>query len=238
MAGLGSRFSKAGYATPKPFIRFGGKPMISHVIENLYIPDARYILIAQNAHMEQEPDTVKEILANYPSCFIGIDGTTEGAACTVLFARRLIDSETPVVIANSDQLVEIDFKDYVEDATRRKLDGSIMTFAEPGRDPKWSYAAINEHGYVTDVKEKVAVSDYATVGIYHFGSGAHYVDAALQMILENNRSNNEFYVCPVYSYSIAEGKKIGIYNIDSAKMHGLGTPDDLQAYLKRYQIAA
>lgn len=51
------------------------------------------------------------------------------------------------------------------------------------------------------------------------------------MIIENDRVNNEFYTCPVYNYAIKSGAKIGIYNIDFSKMHGIGTPEDLEKYI-------
>ncbi len=54
MAGLGSRFAKAGYEKPKPFINVGGKPMIARVLENLAYPNARYILIARKEHIEKK----------------------------------------------------------------------------------------------------------------------------------------------------------------------------------------
>ena len=53
------------------------------------------------------------------------------------------------------------------------------------------------------------------------------------MIIENERVNGEFYTCPTYNYAISRGAKIGIYNIDIEKMHGIGTPDDLNEYLNK-----
>src|ERR1700712_4646480 len=105
MAGLGSRFAKEGYEKPKPFIDVDGKPMISRVIENLYYPDAHYTLIGRKEHLEQEKELVSEIQSTYKASFISIDKLTEGTACTVLYAREIINNEFPLLIANSDQLV-------------------------------------------------------------------------------------------------------------------------------------
>ena len=82
-----------------------------------------------------------------------------------------------------------------------------------------------------EVKEKVVISKYATVGIYFFSKGNLFVNAAIDMIIENDRVNNEFYTAPTYNYAIKEGAKIGIYNIEFEQMHGIGTPDDLKKYL-------
>jgi len=238
MAGLGSRFVNAGYKNPKPFIVFNGKPMICHVMENLPLKGARYLLIAQQEHLKQEAEIVAKIEADYPAKFIPINGLTEGAACTVLHAVEEINNDLPLLTANSDQLVDVDLQLMVDDAQRRNLSGSILTFSEPGRDPKWSYVRLDQNDLVVETAEKVPLSDYATVGIYYFASGQDFVNAATRMLVEQNRSNKEYYVCPVYNYLIRSGKRVGYYNIDQSVMHGLGTPEDLEAYLKEHECSA
>ena len=232
MAGQGSRFVNAGYTKPKPFIDVNGLPMIEHVIKNLSIPNARYILIARNNHISAEPLIVNNLQKNYNVTFISIDKLTEGTACTVLFARSLINNNIPMLIANSDQIINCDINDFINDANNRKLDGSILCFEEPNKDPKWSYAKLDNNNFVEQVKEKEPISINATVGIYYFKQGVYFTDNAIDMIINNDRVNNEFYTCPVYNYLINSGYKIGVFNIDKIKMHGIGTPEDLNAYLK------
>ncbi len=232
MAGEGSRFVAAGYDKPKPFIDVAGKPMIARVLENLDCPEARYILIARKIHLEREPGLVQMIENQYKAIFVPIEKLTEGTACTILHARKYINNETPLLIANSDQIVDIDIIDYINDCFDKKFDGSILTFIDKHRDIKWSYARVDENGIVKEVKEKVAISDYATVGIYLYKKGSDFVDAAIDMIANNDRVKNEFYTCPTYNYLIQENKKIGIYNILFEQMHGLGAPEDLGTYLK------
>ena len=55
------------------------------------------------------------------------------------------------------------------------------------------------------------------------------------MIDKNIRVNNEFYVCPVYNEAIGNGLQIYNYMIESKDMWGLGTPEDLEYYLKNYK---
>ena len=233
MAGEGSRFKKAGYEKPKPFIDVAGKPMIVRVLENLKYPDARYILIARKEHMDKEKELVKKIEKDFNVIFIPIDKLTEGTACTVLYARKYINNDEPLLIANSDQIVDINIADFIDDCFKRKLDGSILTFIDKYKDPKWSFAKIDENDLVAEVKEKVVISEYATVGIYLFSKGKYFVDAAIDMIINNDRVNNEFYTCPTYNYAIKEDLKMGIYNMDFEQMHGIGTPKDLDSYLKK-----
>jgi len=233
MAGQGSRFSKAGYEKPKPFIDVDGKPMIVRVLENLAYPDARYILIARKEHMEKEAELVKQIEKEFNAIFIPIDKLTEGTACTVLYARKYINNDEPLLIANSDQIVDMSIADFIDDCSNRKLDGSILTFIDEYKDPKWSFAKLDENNFVTEVKEKVVISEFATVGIYLYSKGKEFVDASIDMIIENDRVNNEFYTCPTYNYAIKDGSRIGIYNIEFEQMHGIGTPEDLNLYLNR-----
>jgi NDP-sugar pyrophosphorylase family protein len=233
MAGLGSRFTKAGFKKPKPFIDVGGKPMILRVLENLSYPDAHFILIAKREHMASEVDLINDIKKRFHATFIPIDRVTEGTACTVLYAHKLINNNEPLLIANSDQVVDLSLAVFIEDCLNRNLDGSILTFEDIDRNPKWSFAKINSEGLVEYVREKSAVSQYATVGIYLFRNGSLFVDAAIQMLLAQDKVNEEYYTCPTYNYLINDSKRIGIYNIDSRLMHGLGTPEDLKAFLDR-----
>jgi NDP-sugar pyrophosphorylase family protein len=232
MAGLGSRFASAGYEKPKPFIDVLGMPMIERVIVNLDMKEARFILIARKEHLEKEINTVNYLKKRYKNIeIIGIDKLTEGTVCTILFAKKHIDNDFPLLIANSDQIVEMEISDFINQCLNNKFDGSILTFEDTERNPKWSFAKVNNNGFVIEVKEKIPISTSATVGIYLFSRGADFVNAAIQMIIENDRVNNEFYTCPVYNYMIREDKRINIFPIPLTSMNGIGTPEDLEKYI-------
>lgn len=237
MAGRGSRFADAGYALPKPLIDVMGKTMIEQVMDNLRVPGARYVLLAQREHLEREPKAFAELAARGDVRLLPVDGVTEGAACTVLLARRELDPDAPLLIANCDQIIDFDCTEFVRDADARNLDGSILCFRDPALDPKWSFALTDRLGHVVQVAEKKPISDLATVGLYYFRRAGDFVDAALDMIVKNDRSNNEFYVCPVYNYAIANGLTVGVQKIPMQAMHGIGTPADLDAYLAAMKTA-
>lgn len=231
MAGAGSRFAKAGYTDPKPLIPVMDTPMIQLVIENLRPQTPhRFIFICQQAHIDAYG--LKSKLTTWaPGCeIIGINGVTEGAACTVLKAKHLIDSDDELMIANSDQYVDVNIDDYLANMEGRGLDGLIMTMTAD--DPKWSFVGMDRDNLVSMVVEKVVISDEATVGIYNFRHGKTFVRAAEQMIARNLRVNGEFYVAPTYNEQIEQGARVGIYNIGSEAngMYGLGIPDDLDLF--------
>lgn len=227
MAGAGSRFQQAGYTFPKPLIDVNGKPMIQVVVDNLNI-DATFVFVVQKEHREKyNLDTLLNLIT--PGCkIVEVSSLTEGAACTTLLAKEFIDNDDPLVMANSDQFVEWDSNEFMYKMIEQKVDGGILTFK--ATHPKWSFAKIDESGYVTEVAEKNPISDIATVGVYYWAKGSDYIKYAEKMIEKNIRVNNEFYVCPVFNEAIQDGKKIKTYNIE--KMWGIGTPEDLKYYLE------
>ena len=230
MAGAGSRFEQAGYTFPKPLIEVNGKPMIQVVVENLNI-DAKHIFIVQKSHYEKyNLKYLLNLITNNNCEIVQVDGITEGAACTTLLAKELIDNDEPLVMANSDQFLEWDSNEFMYSMVADDVDGGIVSFE--ATHPKWSFAKLGEDGFVTEVAEKKPISNIATVGVYYWRKGSDYVKYAEQMIEKDIRTNNEFYVCPVYNESIEDEKKIKIFPIE--KMWGLGTPEDLERYINDF----
>lgn len=230
MAGAGSRFEKAGYTFPKPLIEVRGKPMIQVVTDSLNI-EANYIYIVQKSHREKyNLDTLLNLIS--PNCkIVEVNDLTEGAACTTLLAKMFIDNDQPLIIANSDQYLDWNSSEFMYKMQEQDVDAGILTFEST--HPKWSYAKVDEVGYVTEVAEKNPISNIATVGVYYWKHGKEYVKYAEQMIDKNIRVNNEFYVCPVFNEAIMDNKKIKTFNIDT--MWGIGTPEDLDYFLKNHK---
>ena len=227
MAGAGSRFTDAGYTFPKPLIEVRGKSMIQVVVDNIGL-EANYHFVVLKEHREKyNLDTMLNLIAE--NCkVIEVDGLTEGAACTALLAKKFINNNQPLFFANSDQWVDWDPVEFMYKMQETKSDGGIVTFE--ANHPKWSFAKTNNDGIVTEVAEKKPISTNATVGYYYWKHGSDFVKYAEEMIRKNIRVNNEFYVCPVYNQAIEDGK---IIRISRAKaMWGLGTPEDLDYYVK------
>ncbi len=230
MAGLGSRFVNAGYIFPKPLIEVFDKPMIQLVVENLNI-NAKYVYIVQKEHYDKY--NLKYLLNLItPNCEIVITDTlTEGAACTTLLAKEFIDNDKHLIISNSDQYVEWDSNAFMYSMIHKDIDAGCVTFE--ATHPKWSFARLDENGFIIEVAEKKPISNLATAGIYYWKNGSDYVKYAEQMINNNIRTNGEFYVCLVFNEAIKDNFKIRNFKI--SKMWGLGTPEDLNNYLSNFK---
>lgn len=232
MAGRGKRFADAGFTTPKPLIPIHGRPMTEVVLANLRPSRPhRFIFLILREHAESFG--FDRHLRNWAgNCEIRfVDQVTEGAACTVLLARALIDNDAPLMIANCDQWVDIDVDDYLAAGDADDVDGVIMTMWAD--HPKWSYVRFDEAGRISGVVEKQVVSNEATVGVYNFRHGKDFIRAADRMIARDLRVNGEFYVAPAYNQLLAEGQRLRIHNVgrEYAGMYGLGTPSDLEEFI-------
>jgi HAD superfamily hydrolase (TIGR01509 family) len=233
MSGAGSRFANAGYTFPKPLIEVRGKPMIQVVLENLNVEAGRYVFIVQKEHALKYDleNFLKRIIPHGSEMvMVQLDGLTEGAACSVLKAEEWF-GDGPVLMANSDQFVDWNSNECMYAWSADAIDGGILIFKS--NHPKWSYARLGEGGFVAEVAEKKVISDNATVGIYFWKRGSDFVRYAQQMIRKDIRVNNEFYVAPVFNEAISDGKKIRVK--EAAHMWGIGTPEDLDYFLKTYE---
>lgn len=228
MAGAGSRFEKAGYSFPKPLIEVEGKPMIQQVVENLDMPDANFIFICQKEHYDRY--ALKYLLNLIaPRCEIYlVDELTEGAAVTTLLAKDSINNNEPLLISNCDQILEwgIHPKQIIDSNMQV---GYIYVFE--ATHPKWSFVRTDHYGKILEVAEKKPISRQANCGVFVWPSGAQYVKYAEQMIEKNIRVNGEFYVAPVFNEAIADNMVFQTQTV--RKMWGIGTPEDLETYLKR-----
>jgi beta-phosphoglucomutase-like phosphatase (HAD superfamily)/dTDP-glucose pyrophosphorylase len=228
MAGEGSRFKNVGYKDIKPMIKINNKTMIQIVIENIGI-EAEYIFIVRRE--DEDLYGITELISKYvkQSKVVIQDEKLPGAAASSLLAKELIDNDDHLVIANIDQYIDDDINLIINNFILKGVDGGILTFENS--DPKWSYVKNNDFGTIDAVAEKNVISNEATCGIYFWNKGSDYVKYSNKMIEKNIKTNNEFYICPVYNEAIGDQKLIISHRVKA--MHGMGTPDDLEALLQK-----
>lgn len=224
MAGNGSRFAEQGYKDPKPMIDVRGKPMFVRTIESIGLEFDEYIFIVRREHNLRD-----SVLEHYPNAHIvELDALTEGAACSVATAAPYMDADDSFCVCNCDQFFEWDSSQFEQHRTN---DGVILLFEDLERNPKWSFAAYEPTSqHIFKVAEKDPISSYATAGLYYWRKWDMYTQSLNMMMEANDRTNGEYYLCPVYNHTLRlQNKKISGIIID--KMHGVGIPEDLDAWL-------
>lgn len=233
LAGLGSRFSKVGYKNPKPFIDVNGKPMIAQVLENLnFNLYSKIVLVIRSEFDKEFKSQLRKITEDYNCEIVSVPKLTDGPAVTVLEGLKYVNLNDPLVVANTDQIVDEGVQPLINSIQDSSCQGNILCFRDVTKNPKWSFVKLDKQKRIIETREKVPISDLATVGIYGFSKALFCKDSIEEMIYNNELVNNEYYVCPAYNYMIRKNLVVLPTIIKDISMHGIGTPNDLENYLK------
>jgi len=232
MAGLGSRFTQAGYKTPKPLLPIGKYRMFEVVIANFASNGLKEISIVAPESFELEDVCV--VIAKKLGIKVHLTElkeVTDGPATTVGIGLKCFENSLPVVVANSDQFLDFKIEAWLSSASAEKHPGSILVMEDD--DPKWSYVSLNAEGLVEEVREKEVISNFATCGVYYFadaGDLSALIDFQRQV---GNTVNGEFYVAPIFDIMAKRGDAVGVFNLGpvASVMFGLGVPSDYESFL-------
>lgn len=231
MAGLGSRFRKAGYDVPKYMIEAKGKTLFEWSMDSLLdynVYANKYIFIVRSEDSAQ--DFIKEKCKTYGIenvDIVELDHMTDGQATTAMFGIPYCQSEDAVLIYNIDTYVE----PYELKYSNLNGDGHIPCFHADG--DHWSFVKLNETGNAVEVREKVRISNNCTLGAYYFSSAKLYEDLYNEYYSDDSHlEKNEKYIAPLYNYMIEKGMLVTISIVNVEKVHVLGTPEELETFLK------
>jgi dTDP-glucose pyrophosphorylase len=226
MAGKGKRFKAAGYVEPKPLIPIAGRLMIEWSLESLAGTgiDPNFIFVA----LQEDLDRGLRDTLGSKGKIVAVPEVTEGAVNTTLLASHLIDAEYPLVVANCDQFLEWNFREFLESSSG--YDCSVVVFESD--NPHHSFIeAIGPD--VIRVKEKEVISTLAIGGIYFYRKASDYFLGASELLRNNDRTNGEFYITPIFNHLIKKGKKVTYFVIDNERKHMLGTPEEVRVFLEK-----
>lgn len=210
------------------------KTIMQHVYESLnQIKEADFIVILRhkdiiNYHLD---DMIKLMVPGVK--IVVANGDTAGAACSCLLAIDEICESEPLIISGSDQLLQINLQDVIDDFQNRNLDGGAITFDDI--HPRWSYLRLDDAGYVIEAAEKRPISRHATTGFYYYKKGGDFIIAVQNMIKKGAYVNGQYYVCPAFNEMVLAGKKIGTYEISKEDYFSLAQQkgvDDYERYLR------
>lgn len=234
MAGEGSRFKKEGWTTPKPLITIDGQPLFKHAINSVFIAgiDMKYSFIVRQEHMLDchIDEGIKSFL---PAANIfSVKKTTRGAVETCLMAESVIADDDAVIVLDCDlefrsvRFIEI-IKDILSLPAEKATGGALVSFES--NDPRYSYAALDDDGYVTRTAEKEVISSHALCGAYFFSTGKCFKHIAHQLLDETEFRKPEYYVSLLFNYLLANGEKVYLAPLN--EYYSYGTPEEIRRYL-------
>lgn len=235
MAGRGQRFVDAGYKVPKQFIHVGSEQLLDISLNCFDLTECNLIFVVRDDQISNyNVDQILKYKYGNDITIVTTDGLTEGSTCSCLLAGDHIDNDIPLFIHTLD----IEFGPKISPAvlTDTDSDGVLLTFKS--NSANYSYVEMDDNGQVTKTAEKKVISDKACVGIYYFRTGALFCSNARDMIAKDMRTNNEFYITPLYNLLVEKGLKIT--TLDVEKMHIFGTPKEYEFYknnvVKRFGV--
>jgi dTDP-glucose pyrophosphorylase len=218
MAGKSSRFFDQGYHEPKFKLIANDKSIFEWSmlsLRNLFC--YKFIFISQKQHDVMSFINEKcESLSIKNFTILEIDFFTKGQAETVSLAREFIKGETPILIYNIDTYVS---PECILDNDFHNLDGLVYTV--PALGDQWSFFSVDKNGRILDAKEKVRISNHASIGLYYFSNWDMFADAYESSLGDENI---ERYISNLYKF--LKSKDIYIKEIELESFFPLGTPED------------
>lgn len=229
MAGLGTRFVQAGYDVPKFMIMAKEKTLFEWSLESLndFKDKSKYLFIVRkedNAEKFIKEKCKKMDIKKYE--IITIDYLTSGQAETAKIAIDQLNPNDEIMVYNVDTHID---PNYFKKSDI-KGEGYIPCFDAPGNH--WSFVKVDSNDKAIEVKEKVKISDNASVGAYYFKSASEY-----KRIYETyykgkeNLEKGERYIAPMYNQLIKENKDVRIIKIPYDAVKCMGTPEELDIFV-------
>ena len=231
IGGIGQRFKDAGYQYPKPLINVLGKPMIYHVLKNLKLKQSDTVWIIYNDDLKDYnfENIIKFYFPKVNIKFKSLGFQTRGAVETVLTLLNTFSTEelySPLLVLDCDTF-------YTDDilSTYRLSDNKNIIYyhIDYSQSPIFSYVETDEFGMVTNIKEKIKISNKANTGAYGFKSG-HIFKIYADVVLSKD---SELYTSYVYSEMIKDGIKVSTTEVSN--FNCVGTPTQLESYCSNKQ---
>ncbi len=234
MAGEGSRFLKEGWTTPKPLIELNGQPLFKHAISSVTDKDIqmKYSFIVRQEHIDKY-QIDKGIRSFLPEAnLFSVVKTTRGAVETCLIAENAIADDDAVIVMDCDlefrskKFIEI-IKQILNKPIEEATGGALVSFES--NEPRYSYAALGEDGFVARTAEKEVISNHALCGAYFFASGRRFKQIAHLLLAETAFTKPEYYVSLLFNYLLKDGEKVWLASME--EYYSYGTPEELKRYL-------
>lgn len=223
LGGIGKRFSDFGYHKPKPLIKVLGKEIIFWVLDSLNLKKGDNVFIPYNETLEYY-NFAEIIKTKYPWVKMSPIADTRGASETILKAIEIFNIEGNLVVVDGDTWYEDDILEIV----RENETNFVTYFKSTNTNPIYSYIQI-DNGVITNIKEKIKISNNANSGCYVFES----VEKLKEKILSIGFSNTEeLYTSQVIGKMISDGDTFKAFEVKN--FHVLGTPQQIIEFSKTY----
>lgn len=233
MAGLSSRFTKAGYTEVKYKLKLHGQSVFYYAVLGFkkYFKDTEFIFIYRDIQDTSEflsQECKKLGIKHYN--FIKLPHETLGQAHTAYLGleKLNLNNNENILIFNIDTF-HPNFSLPNLDLT--KIDGYLEVFKAGGEN--WSFILPQANSdKVLKTTEKERISEFCSSGLYYFKSVKDYKTAFESLKKQNLTSKNEYYIAPMYNELIKANKDIRYVEIAFEELLFCGIPQEYETLLK------
>ena len=227
MAGLSSRFFKAGYTQPKYMLEAHGKSLFQHAVESFsqYFETETFLFVIRDVYGTADfvQKEIKQLGIKSYRVHV-LEEETRGQAETVYLALKEIDSQESITVFNIDTFRPgFSYPENIE-----KLDGYLEVFR--GTGDNWSFIRLDENDSerVIQTTEKNPISDLCCTGLYYFSDMNEYKNIFLEYSSkpESEWEKAELYIAPLYNLMISRGAFIGYDLITLDEVIFCGVPQE------------
>jgi NDP-sugar pyrophosphorylase family protein len=216
-AGKATRFPKEKWGF-KPLIRIEGKTLLEYSIRSLDLKmnDFLIVVVLAGEHVKEIALILAELEIPCESEIVVLQNETVGQAATVYKVTSKLKLSNELVIHNCDTALNYDgLPSNIECA------GLILLFSS--NLPSFSYAEVDNNGWVTRTAEKQVISGFASTGTYYFQTISMY----RRYYHKTTFDSVEHFVAPIYNSMISDNLKV--QGLIAQNVFPLGTPSDLQS---------
>ena len=237
IGGLGERFTKEGYTSPKPLINILGKCMLQYVIDNLksFCEEEDNLIIVYNKFLTEFSFEEKvNQFSKHKIYFIEIPYQTKGAAETVLYGLENLPNNIihkPIMLLDCDNFYTVDIIKLYKESQNKNV---VFNFEDKYDKPIYSYVLL-KNNKIIDIQEKIKISDYANTGCYCFSNGSILKIFCEHIINNNITFNNEYYISCVIKYMLTQQIEINSICINKEDFYCLGTPMHIKMFASSYK---
>jgi len=225
MAGRSAFFRPDEHYFPKPLLEVRGRMMIERVIDSLQTISGKprfVFIINHDDDASFHLGSTLRLLTHGNCAVVPQRGETGGALCSCLLGMEHIKLDSPLIISNADQVVDVDYNSVLAAFAARKLDAGTIVF--PSAHPQWSYVRTDANGLIIETAEKNPISANAIAGFYYFAHGRDFVRAAENVIRKGTRVKDRFFVSQTFNELILSGMRLGTYEISRDAYHSFYSP--------------
>jgi len=207
-----------------------GKTLLEHWADQANSIGGKIILAVSEEESKKWHlrETMKQL--ELPLRLFELKRPTQGATCTALLALAEVNGNLPLLILNGNEFLDVEFIQILEDFKAKSADAGLVFF--DSLHPRYSYAKLNEKGFVEETAEKIPISRNATAGFYWYRESNHFFEGAERQLLKRLDSDGKYFICPIFNELILLGKKVASFEISNSRFIPMKSDRQIQQALK------